>query len=396
MARVSTVVLVLVSVLLVSVEAPVFGQPEVVLTLDQTLTEALAQNPALAVERNELGIATGMLRQARLYPLNPELELEGSAGRGRTRGGEDKRRGINGMGIGLSQLIWLRGQRGLRILAAEAGGDRAVAGVQNAEREVIGATLQTFGEILVAQERVALARDLIALATDMLESARKLFEADAVPQLDVFRAEVELNKAQNRVVAEERARATAQRALALLLGRPATQAIRAEAPLILPLPTGELAALQQTALERRPDFMGAQATVRAAEADLALVRAERLFPEVRVGMRNDEAQEFDNTNRTGLLALAVPLPLLNRRQGEVDRALAELRRREATVHLVQRQIETEVVTAYQQVIASRRITDAYTRRILPDQNRNFQMLRDGYNLGQLRITDVLGSLAPSV
>jgi cobalt-zinc-cadmium efflux system outer membrane protein len=116
--------------------------------------------------------------------------------------------------------------------------DRAAAGVQNAEREVIGETLQAFGEILVAQQRLALARDLVALATDVRGSAVKLFEADAVPQLDVFRAEVELTKAQNRVVAEERALTTAQRALALLLARPTNQAIRAEAPLILPLPSG--------------------------------------------------------------------------------------------------------------------------------------------------------------
>jgi outer membrane protein, heavy metal efflux system len=267
--------------------------------------------------------------------------------------------------------------------------DRAAAGVQNAEREVIGETLQAFGENLVAQQRLALARDLVALATDVRGSAVKLFEADAVPQLDVLRAEVELTKARNRVVAEERALTTAQRALALLLARPTNQAIRAEAPLSLPLPSGELASLQQTALERRPDLVGARAAVRAAEAELALVRAERFFPEMRVGLKYDQAQEFDSTNRSGLLALAVPLPILNRRQGEVDRALGELGRQEATVQLIQRQIETDVATAYQQVVASRRITDAYTSRILPDQNRNFQMLREGYNIGQLSITDVL-------
>ena len=389
MARISPAVLVVASMLFVCGVVSSFAQIEVGLTLEQALTEALAQNPALAVERHEIGIAAGTLRQERLYPFNPELELQGAAGQGRGRGGDNERRGLNGQGIGFSQTIWLRGQRGFRIQAAAAGVDRAAAGVQNAEREVIGETLQTFGEILVAQERVALARDLVALATEVHNSAVKLFEADAVPRLDVFRAEVERNKAQNRLVAEERNLATAQRALALLRGRPATQAIRAEAPLLLPLPTGEPAALQHMALEGRPDLVAARAAVRAAEAELALVRAERFFPEVRVGVRYDQAQEFDSTTRNGLLALAVPLPILNRRQGELDRALAELRRQEANMHLIQRQIETEVATAYQQVIASRRITEAYTSRILPDQNRNFQMLREGYNLGQLSITDVL-------
>src|SRR5919201_1625428 len=170
MTKMSPIVLMVASMLFVCGASPPFAQPEVGLTLEQALTEALAQNPALVVERHEIGIAAGTLRQARLYPFNPELELEGSAGRGRGRGGDNERRGLNGQGVGLSQTIWLRGQRGFRIQAAEADVDRAAAGVQNVEREVIGETLQTFGEILVAQERVSLARDLVALATDVRDT----------------------------------------------------------------------------------------------------------------------------------------------------------------------------------------------------------------------------------
>jgi outer membrane protein TolC len=48
-----------------------------------------------------------------------------------------------------------------------------------------------------------------------------------------------------------------------------------------------------------------------------------------------------------------------------------------------------VASVSQQVLTSRQITDAYTSRILPEQNRNFGLLREGYNLGQLRLTDVL-------
>jgi outer membrane protein TolC len=108
MARMSPVVLTVVSTLFACGMTPLFAQTEVGLTLDQALTEALVQNPSLAVERHEIGIAAGTLRQARLYPLNPELELEGSAGRGRGRGGEDARRSPNGQGIGLSQTICAR------------------------------------------------------------------------------------------------------------------------------------------------------------------------------------------------------------------------------------------------------------------------------------------------
>ena len=71
--------------ILLSVPLPLLAQREKAITFDQAITEALAQNPTLAVERNEIDIAAGTLRQARLFPFNPELELEGSVGRGRGR-----------------------------------------------------------------------------------------------------------------------------------------------------------------------------------------------------------------------------------------------------------------------------------------------------------------------
>jgi len=374
--------------ILLSVPLPLFAQTEVGVTFDRAITEALARNPALAVERNEIDIVAGTLRQARVFPFNPELELEGSVGRGRSRDGEE-RRGIDSKGIGLSQTIPLRGQWGLQIRSAEAGLDRAKWLVSDAERQIIGDVLRTFGELLVGQQRVALARELVALATEVRETARKLFEADAVPQIDVFRAEVELNKASNRLVTEQRNLRTVQQEMALLLGRPADQTFRGEGPLTLPLPTPDLTGLHQMALERRPDLAAARAALRAAEAELARVRAERFFPEVKIGAKYEEARDFDALNRTGLLTLSIPLPLLNQRQGDLQRAMAELKKQEASVELVQRQIQKEVATSYQQVQASQGVTEAYAGRILPDQDRNFRLLREGYNLGQFTLTDVL-------
>ncbi len=387
MARTWAVLITLVGAIVADAAVPWSAEAQTSLTLEQALEEALARNPVLAVERNEVGIASGTLRQARIYPLNPELELEGGAGRGRSID-EGNHRDINSKSVGLSQTIWLRGQRGLRVRSAEAGLARADASVRDTERQVIGDVLRAFSDMLVDQERVALAREIVSLTTEVLDAAEKLLEAGAVPQLDVFRANVELEKGKNRLVTEERNLRTAQRELALLVGRDAEQSIRAEGPLTFAAPPGELPALQHVALERRPDLTAARAAVRAADAELALVRAEQYFPEVKVGLKYDEARDVDTTNRSGLLTLSVPLPLFNRRQGDLDRALADLKKQEAQVALAQRRIEKEVASAYQQVLASSRVTDAYTRRILPDQDRNFRLLREGYNLGEFRLTDV--------
>jgi len=357
------------------------------LTLEQALAEALSRSPVLAVEQNEVGIAAGALRQARVYPANPELDLEGAAGTGRGRD-DGRRRDLDRKSVGISQTLLLRGQRGYRIRSAEAGLTQADAFVKDVERQVTGDVLRAFSDVRVGQERVALGGEIVTLTHDVREAALKLLEAGAVPELDVFRATVEFEKARNRLVTEERNLRTAQRELGLLLGRGAGEPVRADGPLALPQIDGDLVALRAAALGSRPDLAAARAAVRLAESEVGLVQAERYFPEVRVGLKYDEARDFDAVNRTGLLTLSIPLPLFNRRQGDADRARAALRKQQAQVALVERRIEKEVASAWEQVRASSRVAEAYTTRILPDQDRNFRLLREGYNLGEFRITDV--------
>jgi len=375
--------------LLLTSSPSVLAQAAADLTLEQAMAEALERNPSLAVERREIDIAKGVRRQAGIYPFNPELEADGGAGLARDRVNADERRGVDTKSVGVSQTIWLQGQRGLRVRGAQAGVLRAENAVRDVERQVVADTVKAYGELVVNQEHLELAREILAVVRQLREAAETLFEADEVPQLDVFRADVEVLRAENRVAAEERTVAAAQRELALLIGRLPDQALRAVAPYpALPAPRGDIAVLSREAFARRPDLSAAVAAVQVARAELDLVRAERFLPELRVGLKYEEVREFDSVSQRGLLTVSVPLPLFNRRQGDLDRARGELAKQEAQVELTRRRIEKEVATALQQVEASRRIVDRYARTILPQQERNFSLLREAYTLGQLRITDV--------
>lgn len=365
------------------------AEAPVQITLEQALSEALNRNPTLSVERREIDIAKGTRRQAAIYPFNPEIEAEGGAGRARDRVEADERRGINTKSIGISQTIWLKGQRGLRVRGAEAGVLRAQSLVQDAERQVVADTLKTYSDLLVSQERVNLAREILGVVRQVQDAAQKLFEGDAVPQLDVFRSEVEVRKAENRLVNEERTLAVAQRELALLIGRTVEQPLRAVAPSpVLAQPQGDVDALRNEAFARRPDLNAALAAVQAGQAEVDLVKAERFFPELKVGLKYEAARDFDAVGQSGLLTLSIPLPLFNRRDGDLDRARAEVARQEAQVELARRRIEKEVSTAAQQVAASRQIVDRYVESILPQQERNFRLLREAYAIGEIRVTDV--------
>ena len=357
------------------------AEPPVDLSLEQALSEALERNPSLAVERRDIEIAAGALRQAGTYEFNPELEVERDVGQAR---------GPETQSIGLSQTVWLRGQRSLRVRSAEAGLLGAQSTFQDAERQIVADTMNVYGELLVSQWRKELAQEDLGVVSQLRDAAQKLLEADEVPQLDVLRADVEVRKAENRLVAQERSVANAQRELALLIGRPVDTPIRAAAPTpVLPVPKGKLAASGQEVFERRPDLTAALTAVEARKAEIGLVNAERFFPELKIGLKYEESREFNTMNQRYLLTLSFPLPLFNRRDGELDSALAELAKQEAQVALARRRIEKEVSTSISQVLASRRIVDEYVQRILPQQEKNFTLLREAYTFGQIRITDVL-------
>ena len=365
------------------------AEAPVELTLEQAVGEAIARNPILAVERREIDIAKGARRQAGIYPFNPELEGDGSVGRARDRLDAGVRRGVDTASFGVFQTIWLKGQRGLRVRGAEAGLVRAQSLVQDSERLVVADTLKTYSDLLVSQERFKLAQEILGVVQQLRDAAQKLFGADEVPQLDVFRADVEVRNAENSVVAEERSVATAQRELALLIGRPTEQALHAVAPSpALPGPRGDLNSLRNQAFTRRPDLNAALAAVQTWRAEVDLVKAERFFPELKVGLKYEEAREFDSVSQRGLLTFSIPLPFWNRRDGDLDRARGELAKQEAQVELTRRRIEKEVSTAVRQVDASRRIVDRYVQNILPQQERNYRLLADAYAIGQIRITDV--------
>ena len=381
----------LVFLLVMLLSAGLIGAAEapVDITLEQALSQALDRNPSLSVERREIDVAKGTRRQAEIYPFNPEIEAGGGAGQARSRSDTNNQLGVNNTSVGISQTIWLKGQRGLRVKGAEAGLLRAQSLVQDAERQVVADTLKAYSDLLVSQERVNLAREILGVVRQLQDAAQKLFESDAVPRLDVLRSEVEVRKAENRVVVEERALAVAQRELALLIGRPVEQPLHAVAPSpVLAQPPGDIDALRNEAFARRPDLNAARAAVQAGQAEVDLVKAERFLPELKVGLKYEEAREFDSTSQRGLLTLSFPLPLFNRRDGDLDRARAEVARQEAQVELARRRIEKEVSTAVRQVSASRQIVDQYVGSILPQQERNFRLLREAYTIGEIRITDV--------
>ncbi len=358
------------------------------ITLTEAIEQALARNRDLTVSRRDIEISHGKLRQARRYPFNPELGIEGEAGRGVGRE-EPDRRGVGGGKLGLSQVLEIRGQRGIRVRGAGADLARAEWATQDAEREVIAETTKTFGELLVAHERLALAREALALATSLRDTARSLVDAGSVPEVDLLRTEVEVRRATNRVTLDQASVNTGARALALLVDAPPNVLLRPSGSLLLDAGSALPENPAAFARENRPDVKAAAADVESAMAALRLVSAERFVPSVTLSASYGESVEFDSRTRLALFAVSVPLPLWNRRDGDIQAAEGEIRKREAERDRLFARIDKEVVTAVVQFEAARQVVDEYLKRIVPGQEQNAAIVQEGYRLGEFRLTEAL-------
>ena len=359
------------------------------LTLGEAISQALVRNRDLRVSRIDTDISRGRLQQAQRYPFNPELSLEGDAGRGVGREESSVRRGVGGGKVGLSQVIEVRGQRGLRVRGAEADLLRSQWSARDTERDVVAEVTRAFTELLIAQERITLAREALTLAESLRHAAKTLVDAGDVPELDLLRADVEVRRAENRLRLEETAAATIGRTLALLVGLPADVSPSATGSLLLDPVPGTMQELLDRARANRPDLKAAEAATTSARAALRLTEAERFFPSVTVSAGYAEALDFDARNRTALVGVSVPLPFWNRREGDIKAAEAEVAKQAAQRERLAAQIDKEVTTAFQQFAATQQMVERYLRQIVPAQQQTARLVEDGYRLGQLRLTEAL-------
>jgi len=171
----------------------------------------------------------------------------------------------------------------------------------------------------------------VRLREESVRVTGRRFELGDIGEFDLARARTELSTARAEAIGLQRQRASAEHALAVLLGRPASgfglAAIPLDTAAELPLiPAG----LPSTLLERRPDIAGAQRTMEAANARIGVARAA-MFPALSIGLdgggvAGSFADVFKWSSRSWLLGAALSMPLIDggRNRANVTRSEAAL------------------------------------------------------------------------
>ncbi len=153
-------------------------------TETELVTRALASNPTLLAQRQQIAMAKGDVTQARLRQ-NPSLTLGGL----KEVNGNDN--AINVVG---SLPLELFGRRARRTEVAESREDATQQSVADQERLLAGEVRTRFGEALASIRNLMFAEQLLQVNRDFLKLMEDRVREGATPSLDADETRVEVNR----------------------------------------------------------------------------------------------------------------------------------------------------------------------------------------------------------
>ena len=257
--------------------------------LTRVMKVALAQNLDLTAALHRIEQARAQVKVAGA-PLYPSLDASG----GTSRSFQDPvnvsaARGLGSINYELDLWGKNRNQKAAANYRAEATQyDR------DALRLIVTAdTAAFYTQVLSLNERIRIAESNLKNAEEVLRIIEARYRAGSVSGLEVSQQRVAVNGLRAALTSLAEQRATAANALAILLG---------QAPQNLQAPKASLASLKlpevsltppASLLTARPDVAGAEAGLKAANADIGSARAA-FFPSVTLGTDASIAAGFAN------------------------------------------------------------------------------------------------------
>ncbi|NGZ85095.1 efflux transporter outer membrane subunit [Duganella sp. SAP-35] len=245
-------------------------------------------------------------------------------------------------------------------------------------------------------ELVTLA-EAVSLREKSVQVNRRRFELGDIGEFDLSRALTELSTSRAETIGLRKQRVTNEHALAVLLGKPASDFAVDVNPLLdgafLPLiPAG----LPSTLLERRPDIVAAQRAMVGANARIGVARAV-MFPALNLsaqggGLSDTFADVFRWSSRSWVLGALMSMPVI-----DGGRNKANIRRSEAVLEESVGAYRQSVLVAFADVednLAGLRILAGQAEQIegaVTSARRSAVLAQKLYDAGRSSYLDLLDS-----
>ncbi len=348
----------------------VYAQSMEKLSLNDAITIALLNNPAILKAQKEIAASKGRALRAEAFPnLELGVQFDGTP----TNFDITESDQIN---IGITQSFEFPGKR-------ETRGNIARVETQITEenltriQELTGAEVKrAYYQAVLNQKLVSNIEVIIDLLRQFQEIATIRYQNRSVPFLEVLRAKIELAKANNQHAEIQRALQNNVSNLNNVLGRPGTT------PIILSDDL-EYTPFEKTLEETIAELLPKRSSLRIADKSLlrsefAVSLAKKSFlPDFSLGLFHQSVKgqppfndnEFTGTsvNSWGIdLSLSIPLWFSSGPQGEVDEADANIQVARIQREAIERTVRTSIQIAFHTVKTAEAQVNVFKESLLQD------------------------------
>ena len=390
MARTTLIVLSASALLLTAVHA----QQNKALDGDGVVNIAATRNRDFLALNERVRETEALLRQAGVRPF-PMIETEVATGRPLGTAGEEE------YSAGYFQPIETGGKRQKRTSVASFGVELARAELADRRRLLAIDVKLRYAEAVAAQRKLETLRALLQIDRDNYDLTNARVRAgDAAPlEAALFSAEAGKTRAQQATYSGRLASSLAE--LRRIAGVPSSEPfeIRYEFTTLQSLP--DLESLKSQAKDR-PDLRALRINERriGAETELAIAEGKRdLTASARYSQRNSQFDAFGLTaggaivplrDRDNILTFGLSIPLFtgSRNRGNVEASEARAAAARQKSEFLEGTIPLEIESAWQRSVAARESVQLL-KGVIDQSEANIKVIREAYNLGQLRALDVL-------
>lgn len=341
--------------------------------LEELEQMALASNPTLAQVQANLRVATGLARQASLYP-NPTVGYYGDEIRGGYLGG-GKQGGF------VSQTIVLGGKLRAARRVADLQASQVETSGQIQRLRILNNVRALFYQVLAAQRLVEVRQNLATLAGDATQTSYQLGNVGQADRPDILQSEVEQQQASVNVRIAQQSLQASWRVLAAVAGRPGLPLARLEGDLDA-IPDLNYEEWVATTLRESPEVKLAQQAVESAEASLIQARKAPIPDLQFTGILAQNYEPLETTRKPiglqGGAQIGVQIPIFNRNQGNAVAARGEIESTKQELVRLKLQLERDVASKFRDYDTARVIVQQYKTEMLPRAEQAYKLYQTNY------------------
>ena len=346
-------------------------------TLQALQDLALQNNPTLRQASATVDMSRGLQKQVGLYP-NPQL--------GYLRTDGDISGKSRSVGAFIGQEIVTKGK--LR-KAQDAEGWEVESGNWNYEAQTIRVQNDValrFYEVLAAQQALRLADRLESVAFRGFDTTQKSFELKEVPKGDFLQARIEYKSAQ---LAKKEAAArvsSSWKQLVAVTGCPDLVYQPLAGELVTEIPTLDFETSWVNLRDNSPLIGAAKARSQHFQATYRLERANAT-PNVnlQVVAERDQIGKYSTVSTL----ISMPIPVINRNQGNISRAAAQTHEAAAEIERTELALRDQLAEAFRRFETAKSQVEELEASIVPDAKENLELSIVAYKAREANFLSVL-------